>query len=76
MLLRSKRIRLDVCVNVVGLVIEEGIVFIKVIQDAVHWVVIPRKAGYCNHLRVSVCLFVCLLAGFLKNDWSDFDEIW
>ena len=21
---------------------------------------IPRKAGYCNHLRVSVCLFVCL----------------
>ena len=37
---------------------------------------IPRKAGYCNHLRVSVCLFVCLLAGFLKNDWSDFDEVW
>ena len=36
----------------------------------------PAKAGYCNHLRVSVCLFVCLLAGFLKNDWSDFDEIW
>ena len=24
------------------------------------WVIIPRKAGYCNHLRVSVCLFVCL----------------
>ena len=22
--------------------------------------IIPRKAGYCNHLRVSVCLFVCL----------------
>ena len=40
------------------------------------FLIIPRKAGYCNHLRVSVCLFVCLLAGFLKNDWSDFDEIW
>ena len=26
--------------------------------------------------EVSVCLFVCLLAGFLKNDWSEFDEIW
>ena len=37
--------------------------------------IIPRKAGYCNHLRVSVCLFVCLLAGFLLNYWSDFDEI-
>ena len=22
--------------------------------------IIPQKAGYCNHLRVSVCLFVCL----------------
>ena len=21
---------------------------------------IPRKPGYCNHRRVSVCLFVCL----------------
>ena len=41
---------------------------------------ILRKKGYCNHLRVSVCLFVCLfvclLAGFLINYWSDFDEIW
>ena len=23
-----------------------------------------------------VCVFVCLLAGFLINYWSDFDEIW
>ena len=23
-----------------------------------------------------VCLFVCLLAGFLRNFWSDSDEIW
>ena len=23
-------------------------------------IIIPRKAGYCNHLRVSVWLFVCL----------------
>ena len=41
--------------------------------------IIPRKAGYCHHLRESVylfvCLFVCLLAGFLINYWSDFDEI-
>ena len=22
-------------------------------------IIIPRKAGYCNHLRVFVCLFVC-----------------
>ena len=36
----------------------------------------PRKAGYCNYLRVFVCLFVCLLAGFLINYWSIFDEIW
>ena len=36
----------------------------------------PAKAGYCNHLRVSVCLFVCLfvsrishklLVGFWRN---------
>ena len=39
-------------------------------------IIVPRKAGYCNHLRVSVCLFVCLVAGFLINYLSDFDEIW
>ena len=49
---------------------------VVVLSLALNLIIIPRKAGYCNHLRVSVCLFVCLLAGFLINYWSDFDEIW
>ena len=28
---------------------------------------IPRKAGYCNHLRVSVCLFVCLFVSRISH---------
>ena len=28
---------------------------------------IPRKAGYCNHLRVSVCLFVCLFVSRISQ---------
>ena len=40
-------------------------------KDNTCWIflvlVIPRKAGYCNHLRVSVCLFVCLFVC-----WQDF----
>ena len=39
----------------------------------------PAKSGILQSpscVCLSVCLFVCLLAGFLKNDWSDFDEIW
>ena len=65
------------------------IIYGDLIKSLEHWIVwvplfIPRKAGYCNHLRVFVCfsvclfvcLFVCLLAGFLMNYWSDFDEFW
>ena len=29
--------------------------------------IIPRKAGYCNHLRVSVCLFVCLFVSRISQ---------
>ena len=29
--------------------------------------IIPRKAGYCNHLRVSVCLFVCLFFSMISH---------
>ena len=39
----------------------------------------PAKSGILQSpscVCLSVCLFVCLLAGFVKNDWSDFDEIW
>ena len=30
-------------------------------------IIIPRKAGYCNHLRVSVCLFVCLFVSRISK---------
>ena len=30
-------------------------------------IIIPRKAGYCNHLRVSVCLFVCLFVSRISH---------
>ena len=49
---------------------------VDLLNEKFEYIFIPRKAGYCNHLRVFVCLFVCLLAGFLINYWSDFDEIW
>ena len=29
----------------------------------------------CIHPRLSVCLFVCLLAGLLKKLWTDLNEI-
>ena len=29
--------------------------------------IIPRKAGYCNHLRVFVCLFVCLFVSRISQ---------
>ena len=32
-----------------------------------HTIFIPRKAGYCNHLRVSVCLFVCLFVSRISH---------
>ena len=35
----------------------------------------PAKSGILQSPSC-VCLFVCLLAGFLTNYWSDFDEIW
>ena len=35
----------------------------------------PAKSGILQSPSC-VCLFVCLLAGFLINYWSDFDEIW
>ena len=35
----------------------------------------PAKSGILQSPSC-VCLFVCLLAGFLINHWSDFDEIW
>ena len=37
------------------------IIFITIIIIIVIIIIIPQKAGYCIQLRVSVCLFVCLL---------------
>ena len=34
-------------------------------------IIIPRKAGYCNHLRMSVCLFVCLSVPMFEMSCHD-----
>ena len=39
--------------------------YLKVI--ILFFLIIPRKAGYCNHLRVSVCLFVCLFVSRISH---------
>ena len=39
----------------------------KTLDDFDDEIIIPRKGGYCNHLRVSVCLFVCLFVSRISQ---------
>ena len=40
-------------------------------------IIVPSLSREKRDIAITfVCLFVCLLAGFRINYWSDFDEIW